>query len=406
MKFNLVNFLQGISISLDYIEKEIFGVPTNHSKRVAYISYHISSALSLPEDQVFDLLSLAILHDNGASLAILHEELKGTHLEKRLSLETAIMHCTMGEKNLVDFPFLTKPKNVILYHHENCDGSGFFGIKGDKIPLLAQIIHLSDMIDLNFNLTHIPSNPVLKNQIIDFVQKNNTSLFSNVVVNAFLEISNQPSFWEGLSDDIIDENLEKSSQGFDFEMESKTIRKITKTFSKVIDSKSSYTHQHSNMVAATMKRMAKFYHLNKEESSLLVIAADLHDLGKLGISKSIIEKPGPLTIEEFKVIQEHPTIAYECLKNIIGFEKITEWIYNHHEKLDGSGYPRGLTKENLDFGSRLIACIDIYTALQEDRPYRKAMSKETAYSILSDMAMKGLIDLDICQDIYQIFHQS
>ena len=102
---------------------------------------------------------------------------------------------------------------------------------------------------------------------------------------------------------------------------------------------------------------------------------------------------------EFNKIKEHPLFTYKSLEKINGFELIAKWAANHHERLDGSGYPFGKNSKELDFNSRLIACLDIYQALVEDRPYRPALSHQSAINIMRDMADKGKIDNDIVNDI-------
>ena len=114
MKFNLNSFLMGVSTALDLAEKEILNTSSFHSRRVAYISVRIAKELGLSDEEYFDLISLAILHDNGLTEAVLkHNTL---HENKKLSdLEDIIEHCPIGEKNIENFPFLTNHKNIILY---------------------------------------------------------------------------------------------------------------------------------------------------------------------------------------------------------------------------------------------------------------------------------------------------
>ena len=136
------------------------------------------------------------------------------------------------------------------------------------------------------------------------------------------------------------------------------------------------------------------------------IAADLHDLGKLAIPNSILDKPSGLTRKEFQIIQAHPFYTRRILEKIDGFDDITDWAANHHEKLDGSGYPYGLDKNDLDFNSRILACVDIYQALTEDRPYRKGMSHKDAIKIMNNMAREGLIEPSVTEDMDSIFRDS
>ena len=149
--------------------------------------------------------------------------------------------------------------------------------------------------------------------------------------------------------------------------------------------------------------MAKYYCFDTTTKYKLLIATDLHDIGKLAISNKILDKSGPLTYLEYEEIKKHPIISKHCLKGLNGFEEIATWIGNHHEKLDGSGYPENLTGNSLDFNSRLIACLDIYQALREKRPYRKAMSHLDTIKILFEMVNTGKLDGKIVEDIDFVF---
>lgn len=399
MNFNLNQFLSAIANALDTIEINIFGMPTNHSKRIAYISVIIGRELSLPNEEIFDLASLAIMHDNGASMKILQDKLQGTVKEKINLLETRKIHCSYGEDNIKDFPFLTSPVNIIKYHHEKYDGSGFFGLSHDEIPVFSQIIALADTLDLGFDLERSTN----KDMITAFVREHTNSFFSPLLADIFIEAAGHKDFWEGLSDRNIDESLHVLIPPFSNELDYADIRKITKTFSKIIDAQSAFTQRHSSGLSEKLEIMAAFYKLDQDLALKLSIATDLHDLGKLVISGLILDKPGILSEEEFKEIKKHPMITRLCLQEINGFEDITEWASNHHEKLDGSGYPKGLKACDLDFYSRLIACLDIYQALREERPYRKEMDHPDAMIILRDMAERGQLDRTIAEDIHTVF---
>ena len=114
-------------------------------------------------------------------------------------------------------------------------------------------------------------------------------------------------------------------------------------------------------------------------------AALLHDIGKLGISNSILDKPGKLTDEEFAMIKMHPVFSVNILKNIIAFSDISPIAGGHHERLDGKGYPHGLHDNEIDMETRIVTVADIFDALTADRPYRVAMPIEKAISIMDDM---------------------
>ena len=397
--FNLNEFLRAVANALDTIEINIFGMPTNHSKRISYISVKIARELRLTNEEIFDLASLALLHDNGASMKILHDKLLGTIKEKINVMESRKGHCIAGEDNLKEFPFLTNPQNIIKYHHEKYDGSGFFGLSKDEIPFLAQIIALPDTLDLVFDLR----NGLNKEIIIAFVHEHRNTFFSPLLSDVFLKIADGNEFWEALSDENIDDCLKKVIPIFSHELNYKEIRIITKTFSNIIDAQSEYTQNHSSGLSEKLEKMAEFYKMDTIITSKLLIATDLHDLGKLVISCDVLDKPGKLSEEEFVEIKKHPKITKECLQDISGFEEIAKWASNHHEKLDGSGYPEGLIAKDLDFNSRLIGCLDIYQALREERPYRKSMDHNKAMVILNSMAEEGQLDHIIVHDINSVF---
>jgi len=399
MDFNLNEFLGAVANTLDTIEIDIFGMATNHSKRISYISVKIAHELRLTNEEIFDLVALAIMHDNGASMKILHDNLQGTTKEKINILESRKEHCIIGEDNLKDFPFLTNPQNIIRYHHEKYDGSGFFGLSKDEIPLLAQIIAFSDTLDLAFDLRNASNKEI----ITEFVQEHRNTFFSPVLTDVFFKISAQDEFWEALSNKNIDDNLKKVTPNFSNELNYNEIHTITKTLSKIIDAKSEYTQTHSSGLSEKLEKMAEFYKIDPIMTLELLIATDLHDLGKIAISNSLLDKPGKLSEEEFEEIKKHPKITKLCLQDINGFEEITKWASNHHEKLDGSGYPEGLIAKDLDFNSRLIVCLDIYQALREERPYRKPMDHNKAMEILKSMVEVGQLDHNIVDDINSVF---
>jgi len=399
MDFNLNEFLRAVANTLDTIEIDIFGMPTNHSKRIAYIAVKIAGELGLTNEEIFDLASLAIMHDNGASMKVLQDHLKGTTKEKINIMESRKEHCIIGEDNLRNFPFLTNPQNVIRYHHEKYDGSGFFGLSQDEIPLFAQVIALADTLDLNFDLRYASNQAI----ITAFVQSHRNTYFSPLLSDVFLKIADHYDFWESLSDQNIDDSLKKVIPIVSNELNYQEIRTITKTLSRIIDAKSEYTQTHSSGLSGKLGEMAAFYKLDSIMTLKLLIATDLHDLGKLAISNGILDKPGKLTPEEFTEIKRHPMITRLSLQKINGFEEITAWASNHHEKLDGSGYPDGLTAPALDFNSRLIACLDIYQALTEERPYRRSMDHKQAMEILHSMVDAGQLDHIIVADINSVF---
>ena len=137
-----------------------------------------------------------------------------------------------------------------------------------------------------------------------------------------------------------------------------------------------------------------------------MIAADLHDIGKLAISNDILNKNSKLSQNEYQKVKAHSFYTRRVLEPIDGFEDIKRWASNHHEKNDGSGYPYGLSRKDLDFPSQLLAVLDIYQALREDRPYRKAFTHNKAMELLTTMGLESKLNQKIIKDINTLFKDS
>mgnify|MGYP003589818047 FL=1 len=152
--------------------------------------------------------------------------------------------------------------------------------------------------------------------------------------------------------------------------------------------------------------MGRFYGYDPVKVNTLYIAGAFHDIGKLAIPNSILEKPGKLEPAEFQKMKEHALYSYKILSKIQGFEEICSWACAHHEKLDGSGYPFGTKGDQLDHNQRLLCCIDIYQALTEARPYKKPFSHASTLKMMRDMVAAGKIDRQITEDIDKVFAQT
>ena len=222
-------------------------------------------------------------------------------------------------------------------------------------------------------------------------------------MDSFREVAAYPAFWLDLKDEFVGEALRRGSPRFDSRMSWGEISGVTAVFSRIIDSKSRFTLLHSRELSLRAGRMGEFYGKGEEEIDKLHIAANLHDIGKLAVSNSILDKPGKLEAPEIDVIQRHTYYTRVSLQSIAGFEDITEWAANHHEKLDGSGYPYRKAAIDLDFNSRLMACLDIYQALTEERPYREALSHGRTLEIMRSMSAQGKIEGAIVEDIDKAF---
>lgn len=396
MKLNFIDLLFSFSFALDCVENQLCGVTDGHSKRTACLCVLTGKQLGLPELALADLAGLALLHDNALTEYITEELESGSDVVKQKELIRAGKHCVIGERNIEGIPFATNVEGAILYHHENADGSGPFQKKADETPLYAQLIHLADQVDVRWNLKNGTRGKY--EHVRQYVLENQDILFSELCVTAFLAAVTEQQM-EQMQEDGINRVLRELVPDCSTEYDREEIYSFCNLFAKITDYKSGFTMRHSRGIAEKAEIMGRFYGYEEEKITKLYFAGAIHDLGKLVINNDVLEKPDKLTDQEYSYMKNHAWYTYEILKRVRGLEEITSWASNHHEKLNGTGYPFGKTKDELSFEERLIACLDIYQALTEPRPYKAGFSQEQTMEIMERMIEKGEIDAGITKDI-------
>jgi HD-GYP domain-containing protein (c-di-GMP phosphodiesterase class II) len=155
---------------------------------------------------------------------------------------------------------------------------------------------------------------------------------------------------------------------------------------RALDLRDKETEGHAQRVTALCLRVAESMDVCAEDLEHMQRGALLHDIGKIGVSDNILLKPGELTPEEWQVIRKHPVYAYEFLSPVAYLRPALDIPYCHHEKWDGSGYPRGLHGEQIPLAARIFAVVDVWDALRSDRPYRQAWSVSEAIAYLQSQA--------------------
>jgi len=169
-----------------------------------------------------------------------------------------------------------------------------------------------------------------------------------------------------------------------------TIENICQAFASVVDAKSPFTYRHSNGVAAAAVAMSHQLSLSERDTTFLRRAALLHDLGKLSVANSILEKPAALDNQEWDVVKQHPHYSYQVIRRIPGFADLSEVAASHHEKLDGSGYFRHLSAAQMSLPARVLVVADIFDALSAKRPYRDALPLENVFEMMRKDAPRAL----------------
>ncbi len=153
-------------------------------------------------------------------------------------------------------------------------------------------------------------------------------------------------------------------------------------FVGAIEARDPYTEQHSNRVTRIAMALCQAMGGSQEDQDILNVAAQLHDIGKIGIRDDILLKPGRLTEEEFRVIKEHPVIGANIVERLGLWDREKHIIRCHHERMDGKGYPDGLIGENIPMLGRILSVADVYDAIASDRAYRKKMGEEKILQIM------------------------
>ena len=291
--------------------------------------------------------------------------------------ELVRIRCERGAEisRLMGFPEETA--DAIRALDEHYDGAGHpDGLQGEEIPLLARISGLAQTVEV-FYSAHGPE------RAEHVARARRKRWFDPEVVDAFLAEARAGGMWEGLARyDLAPpvSGLEPHDRVLEATPERLDLTALA--FARIIDAKSPFTYEHSEGVAETAGAMARHAGFSEPMIRDQRRAGLLHDIGKLGVPNDILDKPGKLTDAEFARMKRHPELTHEVLSRVSVFRSIAEVAANHHEKLDGSGYHRGVTGEGLDARSRILAVADVFDALTQDRPYRPAMPTERALSIL------------------------
>ncbi|MEM9575272.1 MAG: HD domain-containing phosphohydrolase [Pseudomonadota bacterium] len=287
--------------------------------------------------------------------------------------------CQRGAQIALKMRFNQNVADAISSLDEHWDGTGQpEKLRGSAIPRLSQIALMAQVTDV-FNIN------TDKQSAIDEIEARSGSWFDPELVATFRAATQKAEFWEQLSA----ENLQQSI----FALEPGELRRtvdenylddIADAFSQVVDAKSPYTAGHSRRVATFADMIATEIGYTEEQRRWLHRASLLHDIGKLGVSNAILDKPGKLEHEEFAAIKMHPVYSHQILDQIELFGDIASIARGHHEKLNGKGYPDALAGCDIGMDTRIVTVADIFDALTAERPYRGPMPEEQALSIMGE----------------------
>ncbi|MBL8753465.1 MAG: HD domain-containing protein [Planctomycetes bacterium] len=163
-------------------------------------------------------------------------------------------------------------------------------------------------------------------------------------------------------------------------------RVLTSVLPRTIEMKDPTTSGHASRVVGYTDSLAKRCGVSDEDCSSLRLAALLHDIGKIGVPDHILQKPGPLTADEFEVVKRHPAMGYEVLAELTEHANVRTWVYQHHERWDGNGYPNRLKGEEVALPGRILVLAEVYDALVEERSYKPAWPLAKVIALFREQA--------------------
>ena len=264
---------------------------------------------------------------------------------------------------------------------EHWDGSGYpEKLRGQSIPLLARIACVAQHLDVFASETS-PANAIA------VLIERSARWFDPELVQIAISLHKSGSLWRDCLANVEETRIRRAvlalEPGESVQLGADQIDRVCEAFSDVVDAKSPFTSRHSRGVADAADSISLTLGYSEERRQMVHRAALLHDLGKLRVPNSILDKPGKLTAEEFMVVKEHPALTQQILGRIPAFHEMSVIAGAHHEKLDGTGYPNRLGASDLSPEARIIAVADVYAALSEERPYRESLDLSQVAAIMT-----------------------
>jgi HD-GYP domain-containing protein (c-di-GMP phosphodiesterase class II) len=419
-KIRLAELLGALSHALDMVE----GQPAGHCVRCCWIGIHIGSEIGLTDAQIWELYYTLLLKDLGCSsnaaricqlyitddisfkrdvksvdgslpqvlrFVLSHTGMNAGLAERVRALVQVLQsggaaqelietRCDRGAEIARKMHFSEEVAQGIRSLDEHWDGGGMpLHLSGDAIPVYSRIALLAQVVDV-FHLAN--GIEATKRE----VENRSGTWFDPRLSAAFAKVAEHTEFWNALRADDLHQSVFALEPAQATSMvDEDYLDDIAAAFAQVIDSKSPYTSGHSERVTLFTDLIAKQMELTDEQRRWLKRAALLHDIGKLGVSNSILDKPGKLDPDEWEAMKMHAAHSETILSQIAAFSELASIAAAHHERLDGKGYPHGLKGDEIAIETRIITTADIFDALTAERPYRAAMPVTKALAIMTEM---------------------
>ncbi len=416
----LSELIGALSHALDITE----GQPEGHCVRCCWIGMHVGREIGLDEHALWELYYTLLLKDLGCSsnaaricelyltddlafkrdfkwvdgtlpqvlrFVVGHTGLRGTLAERFRTMLTIFRdgddiaqeliqtRCQRGAEIARQLRFSEGVAQGIHALDEHWDGSGRPDrLAGEAIPVYARIALLAQVVDV-FHTVEGPAGAMQE------AQARAGRWFDPRLVDALERVAARPGFWSQLAADDVDRAVFGLEPGrFEVPLDDDYLDEIAAAFGQVVDAKSPYTQGHSVRVALYTDLIAAQLGLSPARRRWLKRGALLHDVGKLGVSNAVLDKPGKLDAEEWEAVQRHAAYTEAILSRIGAFGELARVSGAHHERLDGKGYPRGLSADDISLETRIITTADIFDAITAERPYRAAVPIPRTLEIMAE----------------------
>jgi len=289
--------------------------------------------------------------------------------------------CTVGAELVRRLGWDDMVPDAVLHLDEHWDGSGYpFGLSGSAIPLLARIANLTQQVEIAWSRGG-------ETLAQDIAQARRGQWFDPELVDLMLVMAKGSEFWDQLRavqapSDLAPVAPAAPTPGGDALSLTGGLLPMAEVFAEIVDKKSPWTARHSERTAFYAGQVARCLGWSDTGIQTTILAGFYHDLGKLGVSNLILDKPGRLTAEEFRAVERHPALTAEILAPLSALHPIAAAAAAHHERLDGSGYHRHLAGEDVPAVGQLVAVADVFDALTSERPYKAGMSGPAALDLM------------------------
>ena len=421
--------IAAFSYALDLTE----GQPAGHCIRACWIGMQLGQAIGLSPGELGELYYTLLLKDLGCSsnaaricelyeaddrafkqgyktvgtspAATLHfvfrKTAQGRPLRQRaaavgnilrngnaIAQEMIVARCTRGADIARTLRFSDAVCDGIYHLDEHWNGTGRPGrLRGDAIPLFSRIALLAQVVDV----FHLHAGPAAA---LDEAKRRSGVWFDPALVQALEVVSAAPLFWAALASPTIESRVVRLAlDETDMPLDDSYLDAIADAFGQVIDAKSPFTAGHSQRVGQLSERMASAFGMEGPRARWLRRAAVLHDIGKLGVSSAILEKPAGLNDREWVEMRGHAAHTRAILGRIGALADLADVAAAHHERLDGTGYPLSISGNAISRDTRIITACNFYDALTSERPYRAALPVGEALTIMTQ-AVGTAIDAD------------